>query len=263
MEPCTTTTRSGACDVLVFKEAHMTTIRNRLVAAAAISAGAAAVAVGLFWPVDRSSTKGTALSTDSSVANVSLTKPSGISGQAWKLLEPTLRSAGNGPQPQAFSRPEQATDTPLQETDLLGSDARLIATATIGGTTRNLYIGKQAGVLTCALLQTPSDAGSGNGGCNPASNPFMGSHVIWNSGSENTVPQRLILSGVVDDSVARIEVATSDGKYAAVPLSADDGFIYVVEKSHITPVDVPQTIRAFDRAGRLIEEVKLGITFGA
>ncbi len=242
----------------------MTTTRNRLVAVAAIAACAAAVAVGPFWLVDRSSTEGKALSTDSSVAaNVSLTKPSGISDQAWKLLEPTLRSAGNGPQPQAFSRPEQATDTPLQETDLLGSVARLIATATIGGTTRNLYIGKQAGVLTCALLQTPSDAGSGNGGCNPASNPFMGSHVIWNSGSENTVPQRLILSGVVDDSVARIEVATSDGKYTAVPLSADDGFIYVVEKSHITPVDVPQTIRAFDRAGRLIEEVKLGITFGA
>lgn len=208
----------------------------------------------------RSPSTSTAVIASGGPTNASQTRPSGLSDREWEILQPALRGAGRGPEPRAFARPVRPSDTPLEETDLLGADARLLVTTTIGGKTANLYVGRKAGLLTCLILQVRG--GGGGGGCNPSANPFGGSHVMWSSQSENTTPQRLILTGVVDDSVGRIEVGTADGKYTAVPLSAGDGFIHTVEKDSIGPSDVPQTIRVFDHEGGQLTDVTLGITFG-
>jgi len=234
------------------------TIRFRIAAVASMAGLATIVAVAaLFW--SSSSASSSVIGTDDAT-NVTQAPPSGLSDRERELLQPALRDAGLGPEPQAFTRPARRTDTPLEETDLLGADARLIATSAIGGKTGHLYVGKKAGVLTCLVLQVPG--GVGGAGCSPAANPFGRSHVMWGALSENTSPQRLTLTGVVDASVGRVEVGTADGKYTVVPLSVDDGFIYTIEKEDIANIDVPQSIRVFNRGGRLLTDVALGITFG-
>jgi hypothetical protein len=171
------------------------------------------------------------------------------------------RMQSEGPEPRAFSRPPQATDTPLAKMPQLAQDVRRIATLRTQGVDHALYVGKDSKKMTCLIIQEGA-LGRGGGGCNPSSNPFRGSHVMWSSGQYNEDPQKLIVFGVVTEGVSAVTLTFDGGVQTAVPLSEDGGFIYIVAKPVINPSDVPRAIDTFDSKG-LIEQTELGITFGA
>lgn len=203
-----------------------------------------------------------ATASDQADDNSSATALSGTSVAATSANADTGRTQSEGPQPRAFSRPPEATDTPLASMPQLAQDVRRIATLRTQGVNHALFIGKDSKGKSCLIIQE-GVFGRGGGGCNPSSNPFHGSPVMWSSVHYNEVPQKLVVFGVVTERVSAASLTFDGGAQTAVPLSEDDGFIYVVAKPAITPSDVPKAIDTFDSKGRLIEHTELGITFGA
>jgi hypothetical protein len=173
-----------------------------------------------------------------------------------------LQAGGDGPKPSAFSRPARASDAPMVAMPELARDVRRIATARGSGVERAIFVGKDAnGTTTCVFLQeTP--LGRGGGGCNPSRDPFAGSPVMWSSAQYNEDPQKLVIFGVVSDRVRALSLAFDGGTRTAVPVTEDGGFMYVVRKPVIEPVDVPKAIIAFASNGRELGRTDLGITFG-
>lgn len=167
-----------------------------------------------------------------------------------------------GSQPRAFSRPPQATDTPLAQLPQLAQDVRSIAGLKADGVNHRLYIGKNSKGKTCLIIQE-GVFGRGGGGCNSSSNPFHGRAVMWSSVQYNESPQKLIVFGVVTEKVRGVSLTFDGGALTEVPLDQDGGFIYVVAKPAIREIDVPTAINTFDSRGRLIEQTELGIAFGA
>lgn len=166
-----------------------------------------------------------------------------------------------GPEPSAFARLPRAMDTPLAEVPHLGEDVRRIATVRAFDADHALYVGKmKSRDMTCLILQEGA-LGRGGGGCNPSRNPFQGSDVMWSSTAYNEDPQKMVVFGVVTERVGSVSLTFGGGVQKAVPLSQDDGFIYVVSKPVIEPSDVPKAIITFDAQGRPLEQIQLGITF--
>lgn len=206
-----------------------------------------------------------ALSSDQGNAVDSATEVAGSSVTAFQKKNGDSSQDGArsniGPEPSAFARPRQLTDVPLADVPQLAQDVRRIALASRHGVTHALYVGKDSGERTCLILQE-GILGRGGGGCNPSSNPFQGSHVMWSSTHYNEDPQKLVLFGVVREGVTAVSLTLDGGSRTAVQLSQDGGFIYVVAKPVIEPSDVPKAINTFDTEGNLVEQIDLEVTFG-
>jgi hypothetical protein len=172
-----------------------------------------------------------------------------------------VQAGDDGPKPGVFSRAARASDKPLAAIPELAKDVRRVATARPAGVEHAVFVGNDAKGLTCVFLQE-APLGRGGGGCNPSRNPFGGSPVMWSSTQYNGDPQKLVIFGVASDRVRALSLAFDGGARTAVQVSDDGGFVYVVTKPVIEPIDVPKQIITFASNGRELGRTDLGITFG-
>jgi hypothetical protein len=172
-----------------------------------------------------------------------------------------LQAGDDGPKPGVFSRAARASDAPLAAIPELAKDVRRVATARRSGVEHAVFVGNDAKGMTCVFLQE-APLGRGGGGCNPSRNPFGGSPVMWSSSQYNEDPQKLVIFGVASDRVRALSLAFDGGARTAVQVSDDGGFVYVVTKPVIEPIDVPKQIITFASNGRELGRTDLGITFG-
>lgn len=165
----------------------------------------------------------------------------------------------------ALSRtPEAADALPAASVLKAGESRRVADFESPTNTLRAVFVARDNDDKLC-LWDTNLVSGQQGGGCNFASDPFAGGSMMTSVSLDGgpglgTVSEVRVI-GVVDPSVATVEMRDSKGRTRPVHLTKDQAFALAFHAGAIRSGGLPTVLLARDTTGAVIDEepVTLGI----
>jgi hypothetical protein len=172
--------------------------------------------------------------------------------------------------PLGLTRGVQAKDAPpfqLQgpRAGLLAGSSRVVRSFTASnGDRHQVVIAASKDSKELCLMDVNLDTRDESGGCNPAGNFFGGRQLFvslaYDGGPAISNVRGARIVGLVSSAVASVVIVDSDGRRAAVRLSADGAFSYDVPAEDLSRGVEPKVVVAYNAAGHEVDRQETGIT---